>query len=72
MVEGDVLKVNYLNKSVEDISISLSDATQEFYREKGDNSLSYGKMLNLENLPSGAYYLTFPTGDNVYYYSFSR
>jgi hypothetical protein len=70
MFDGDLLKVNFLNKSIEEISISLEDSNKEYFKDQGDNSLTYGKMINIKNLPMGEYTLALTIGDKEYKYRF--
>jgi hypothetical protein len=72
IVDGDFLKVSFLNKSTEEISISLEDSKKEYFKDQGDNSLAYGKMINIKNLPSGEYILALAVGDKEYNYRFRR
>ena len=72
MIDGDLLIVSYLNQSTEDISISLEDSKREYFKEKEGNSLTYGKMINIEKLSSGEYTLALVVGDKEYKYRFSR
>jgi hypothetical protein len=72
MVEGDLLKVSFLNKSKEKISISLIDTSKDYLREEGDNSLAYGKMIDIKNLPAGEYTFALAAGDRKYFYSFVK
>lgn len=72
MVDGDILKVSFLNKSKEDISIYLEDSAKEYYKEYGDNSLAYGKMININNLPTGEYTFALVAGEEKYVYRFRR
>lgn len=71
-IDGDILSVNYLNRSNEAISISLMDSTKDYYKEEDNNMLSYGKMINIKNLPVGEYRLILAVGEKEYNYNFIR
>ena len=71
-VDGNVLKVSFLNKSNEDITISLEDSGRYYYQEKGDNSISYGRMMDIKNLPAGEYTFSLMAGEKEYQYRFRR
>lgn len=71
-IDGDILTVNYLNRSNQDISIYLLDSAKDYYKEEGDNSISYGKMLNIKKLPLGEYKVVLAVGEKEYNYNFKR
>lgn len=71
-IDGDILKVSFLNKSQEEISISLIDSSKDYLKEKGDNSLAYGKMIDIKNLPAGEYIFALAVGGKEYNYRFIR
>lgn len=71
-IDGDILKVSYLNKDKDDIHISLEGASLQHFKEYGGNDMAYGKILNIKNLPKGEYALTLKAGWNTYNYYFNK
>lgn len=71
-IDGDILTVSYLNRSEHDISVSLIDSNKDYFKDNGDNSISYGKIINIKNLSRGEYRLILAAGDEEYNYIFIR
>lgn len=71
-VEGDLLKVYFLNQKNDDISVSLEGYMKDYFKETGNNSTVYDKKLNLKNLPSGEYTFSLAVGEKEHNFSFRR
>lgn len=71
-IEGDLITVNFLNQTNESISISIEDSAKDYFKEEGDNSALYGKMVSVRNLPAGKYKVVLAVGEKVYNYNFIR
>lgn len=70
--KNNKLIINYLNESMQDISLTIEDDYRIFLEEKSDNKLAYGKLINTENMPSGYYTVTLEAGENIYKYYFDK
>jgi len=71
-LDGDLLKVNYLNANKGDISITLESSAWIHLDKKVGNQMAYGEILNLKNLPKGEYTFTLKVDSSEYTYNFYK
>lgn len=71
-LDGDVLKVNFLNKNKGNISLTLEDSTSIYLDKKDGNEIAYGKLINIQNLPKGNYTFTLKADRSEYTYNFRK
>lgn len=71
-MDGDILSVNYLNLSKDNVYISLEDESLLLFEDYSDEDMSYGKILDLTNLSPGEYSITLKAGGETYNYFFAK
>jgi hypothetical protein len=71
-MDGDILSVNYMNLSKDNVYISLEDETLVLFEDVSDTDMSYGKMLDTRNLSTGEYSITLIAGGETFNYFFVK
>jgi hypothetical protein len=71
IIKDDLLKINYLNKNMKDIELTLENSSKVFFEGKDDAQLSYQKLLDISTLFNGQYYARLEVGDETFYYYFN-
>jgi hypothetical protein len=71
-LDGDLLKVSYLNATEGDIALTLENSTWIFHDEKAGNDMAFGRTLDTKKLPKGEYTLTLKVDAREYNYIFQK
>jgi len=71
-VDGDILKVSYLNFDGENVSLHIYDGTKEVYESGLGNPFVVQKGLNISDLDNGSYEVVLATENEVYNYRVGR
>ncbi len=70
-VEGDVLKISFLNFNKEDVSLYIYNDSKEVYSLAMGNAFVVQDGFNLADLESGVYDVVLAEGESVYSYRIS-
>ena len=70
LVENNMLKINYLNKSLEDVKITLEDGSKLYYDKKMKADMNFQKAVDISNLNRGTYYVSLEAGDEQHTFNF--
>ncbi len=67
--EGKLI-ISYLNKGLEDVSVSFSSKTSTFFSDEPISEMDFMKAYDLANLVQGEYYVSVNSGADTYSYYF--
>jgi hypothetical protein len=71
-VEGNVLKVSYLNESLNDTYLTLYNENGEVFKKKLGNDFSITAGFNIAKLVNGTYSANINNGSRTYSYQFNK
>jgi len=71
-IKDDILKINFLNQSMEDIEITIEDSNNIYYEEMKEGNFNFGAKLDLRNLFPGEYTAKIEANGNTYYHYFRK
>lgn len=71
-VENNVLKLSFLNHSLNEIYLSIADNSGEIYKKSLGNNFSITTGFSLSNLEFGDYAAIISDGKNTYCYNFEK
>ncbi|MGF7140299.1 hypothetical protein [Roseimarinus sediminis] len=71
-VEDDVLKLSFLNHSLKNIDIVISDAYGEVFKKSLGNNFNITTGFDLAKLSAGGYAAIISDGKNTYHYTFEK
>ena len=71
-VDGDVLKLSFLNRSLNEVNLTISNEDGEIYNKSLGSDFSITTGFNLEKLNYGDYAAVLTDGKNTYSYNFER
>lgn len=70
ILNDNLLKINYLNKNIDDIKISLNDEISVYYDKTIEDKLVFNKTIDISNLRKGNYYVSLNVGDDQHNFYF--
>lgn len=71
-VDGDVLKLSYLNHNLDNIYLTIENADGEIFSKSLGDDFSVNAGFGLSKLPNGYYYASLSGGTNTYNYTFEK
>lgn len=71
-VENDVLKISYLNKSMGNVSFTITGENGEYYRRWLGKDFSINKGFNIAGLNKGEYSAVLSDGANTFNFTFEK
>jgi hypothetical protein len=71
-VENDVIKISYLNESMNRVALTLTSQNGEIYKKWLGNDFSIHRAFNISSLNKGEYAATISDGSNTFSFNFEK